>query len=561
MPVAPPVTTASAWRFPWPAALLLILPPAVYLWVLVTHSVNAPISDDYFAILDFLLRWQEAGNKNWTNLLFEQFYSHRIPFNHLLAAGLTGIFGHCDLRVFHGVAIAGWILLLLSLARLRGTTSAGLFAMVPISLLLMQPQGHSNLLVATGSPGHSWCLLCAFWSLQLAARSMPIAMAGAILLAVTAALCSSNGLLLFPVIVLMRLLARQWHGAGLWLVVGAAIWLWYLAGYSLSAQPIATHAFSLVKLALNTTTMIGAVMMFGRLDSHVAVPAGLLVIVGALIVTWQEHRRSKLDANSGLILFLLSSVLLTAWARVGWGQDYMLQDRYRPYGLLLLALLYFKILDRLPAARQRWFTAGLIPPTAIFCLLSYGQTLADLKFNRNWAEATIMNLALDRAVPLAAAPDLSARAGLVLDKAVAQGLIRPPHLLTAAAAQQLKAGLPATTSAEVSAWEASWSASMAGYKLATVSAASCADQPMPSFGVFNQGAQPLILPVVPLRARVAEVLGGRRLLGARYEFAIPGNHCTPGPALLHAIHRAVDGRISVLWSATVNLGDPPASGP
>jgi hypothetical protein len=79
--------------------------------------------------------------------------------------------------------------------------------------------------------------------------------------------------------------------------------------------------------------------------------------------------------------------------------------------------------------------------------------------------------------------------------------------------------------------------------------------------VFNQGARSLILPVVPLRARVAEVLGGRRLLGARYEFAVPGNHCIPGPALLHAIHRAVDGRISVLWSATVNLGDPPASAP
>lgn len=561
MPVAPPLSTATAERFSWLAGLLVILPATCYLWVLVTHAVNAPISDDYFAILDFLLRWQAPGNGNWTSLLFEQFHSHRIPFNHLLAAGLAGVFGHCDLRVLHGVAIAGWILLLLSLARLRGTTSAGLFAMVPVSLLLMQPQGHSNLLVATGSPGHSWCLLCAFWSLQLAGRPMPIAMAGAVLLAVAAALCSSNGLLLFPVLALMRLLARQWHRAGLWLAVGAAIWPWYFAGYSLSAQPIATHALSLLKLALNTTTMVGAVVLFGRLDSDVAVPAGLLVIGGALVLTWQEHRRARLDANSGLILFLLSSILLTAWARVGWGQDYMLQDRYRPYGLLLLALLYLKILDRLPAARQRWFTTGLIPLTSIFCLLSYGQTLADLKFNRNWAEATVMNLALGRAVPLAAAPDLSARAGLILEEAVAQGLIRPPQLLTAAAVQELKTGLPAPTSAAVSEWQAYWSASLAGYKLATGSAASCADRPLPSFGVFNQGARSLILPVVPLRARVAEVLGGRRLLGARYEFAVPGNHCIPGPALLHAIHRAVDGRISVLWSATVNLGDPPASAP
>lgn len=555
MTAAATVPPLTASRFPGPlTALLVALPAVIYVRALTQHVINVPVSDDYLAILDFLLRWQDAGAADRPAMLFEQFYSHRIPFTHLLTAGLTGLFGHCDLRVLQVVSWIGWLLLLPSLAWSRpGPARLGWLALLPLSLLLMQPQGHTNLLIATGSPGHAWCLLSAFWSLHLAGRNTPAATTCALLLALIAALCTANGLLLFPVAALARLHARQWRPALLWLAGGTLVWLWYLADYSVAAQPFADHAFSLPGLALNAVTMIGGVAVFGRLDSGIAVLVGTLVIVLALAIGWHERRTARLDANSYFILFLLLSVALTAWARIGWSHDYMLQDRYRLYGVLLLAMLYLKALRLLPPTRQRWFTAGLIPLTAVFCLLSYGQTASDLNFNRRWAEATAMNLQLGRAVPLAAAPEQAARAGSILEQVVARGLLHLPRFLDEPALHQLTDGLDEPAPSQSATLQGIKSAAVGGCLVAPPANLAPGAAHPPSFGILYQGGRSLILPVVVLRTRLADQLTPLRPVIARYQFIVPDKQYTQKQGVLHAIRRTAGGDITVLWSAHVTL--------
>lgn len=105
--------------------LLLLAPALVYLGVLWSLAINVPTGDDFFALFGFLHHWQDRAREGGSalGLLFEQFYSHRIPFTRVAVLGLMALQGHCDLRLLLVLAWAGWLLLAASLLATRRAAS------------------------------------------------------------------------------------------------------------------------------------------------------------------------------------------------------------------------------------------------------------------------------------------------------------------------------------------------------------------------------------------------------------------------------------------------------
>ncbi|MFI5335183.1 MAG: hypothetical protein ACHQ5A_00225 [Opitutales bacterium] len=531
--------------------LLLAAPALIYLAVLSSLAVNVPTGDDFFAIFGFLDRWQDParGSHGNLDLLFGQFYSHRIPFTRLAVLGLTALEGHCDLRLLLVLAWTGWGLLLGSLVWSRWSTREGLLWLLPVSLLLMQPQGHTNLLVATGSPGHAWTILLAYWTCRLAWSPLLRQQGWVWLCATAAAFCTSNGLLLFPLVALGKFFRRQWwHGLG-WLAGGTVVWGWYLRGYSTAGQPFVISNFSVWRFVTHAAVMAGSLVDFGTIKAGIVQTVGLILLLTAMLAWWREWRDSRGRGDGTFLLFLLLSVAMIAYARSGWTADYMLQDRYRPYGLMLVTMLYLQLMGGVSPARRTMLQAAAIPLALGFNFISYAQMDSSLLFAHRWAEATAMNLSLDRLLPLPSAPDQSVASGEILRKATRRGLFRPPQLLRSNDVTMIRTLPSIPPSGPVLSWQCVENPDLFGCYLEP--AGEAMPSVAPDFGVLFQGENPLILPVLFQRARFAEILPRRSFLSDRYGFVLPGSAYAPGRHVLYAIKRTAAGKLIPLWSAFV----------
>jgi len=547
LPVSPPTALRTV------AIIGLLAAPAVLLLVVLHRfAINVPVADDYFALLQFLEHWRRdvAGLRDGALLVWEQFYSHRAPVTRLAVLAESAWLGHVDLRLLCAITWACWTLFGASLVAVHWRDRPGRLWLLPAVLLLMQPQGESSLLSATGFLSHPAAILLGFWATRCALTPSVRQQSLALLLATGATLCVANGLLLFPVLALAALSRRWWSVAATWIVAGALMWAGYLHGYSTADQPIDNTGFSPGAFVLNLVTVAGAPLSLGTVPHGLVLAAGAVLLLAASarwFATWPAERGG---GEPAFMLFLLLTLAMMAYARIGWPADYMLQDRYRPYAVTLAAVLYLHCCGRRQAAAaDRVALPAAIAAAAAFNFLSYAIEWPQLVFAHHWAVATAENLKLDRELPLPSAPEQAAEAGQILRRATARGDLRLPETISARQAQAILQ-LPASpAAAETPAWTGQLSTDVGGVFFTPPAGVSV--PPLPDVAVLMTGEGPLILPVQPRRARLADVLRQGRLLDTRYGLVLPTHNRVPGRHALYGLKKSADGGMVVLWHATV----------
>ena len=84
--------TSSKWLY-----VVIFIPIGFYFYFLVKHMVNAPINDDYTAVLDFLISYQkESSSYEKFKLLFSQHNEHRLFYNRVITLVSFYIFGQVN---------------------------------------------------------------------------------------------------------------------------------------------------------------------------------------------------------------------------------------------------------------------------------------------------------------------------------------------------------------------------------------------------------------------------------------------------------------------------------
>ena len=537
--------------FPAPRSLgrvlqfaLLLAPVAGFAFVIAHHATDIPRDDDTFSILPFLVQWTDSPA--WSTrfgLLFEQYFSHRIVLTKCAAAAVLSVAGYCDFVVLQSLGWLAWLgvsaLLLHSSDRVRLAPWCAL----PVMLILMQPQGATNFLIAMQSVGNLGGLVISLGALAACLRPGRPTFALSLTLALLAPLASVNGLLVFPIAAVGLALHGLRRRSLVFALCGTAVWAAFFLSYTNPQAP-----FRLVEFLQNAAVMVGAPLMFGTLGTGFATLAGgaILAITSIVLLASIWHRRPP--ALALFLLFVTLSVAMAARGRIGWGPDYMDQDRYRVYGLLSLALLYLLLLDRVPVARQRPVVAGALVAAAGFCFLSYAGHLPRVTTQFRWTQAMVLNRQLERDY-FKSTTSLWPEAQIQWRAALARGLIRPPAPLSTADLAFIT-DLNRPTPAGALEFSATATSAFCGYGL---TAAPVPGKAPPDFAVMLHDGRPLILPVDIFRSRLAELASERSFYSDRFQVLLPELLHRSGSHPLFGLVRQANGNLAVLWHGRASL--------
>jgi hypothetical protein len=245
---------------------------------------------------------------------------------------------------------------------------------------------------------------------------------------------------------------------------------------------------------------------------------------------------------------------MIAYTRLGWDADYMLQDRYRPYALLLAALLYLRSLAAFAALQRTWIAGASIAASLGFAGLSYAQSYPDMVFMKRESEALLMNALLEPPAPVGAKEtDRS-----LIRQALASGLWRPRPDLRSAPDLALLSRASPPAQAVPTPWRCLHFPSRQGYLFepANSSAEPALPDPAtlparPDFGVIFQNGHPLVVPVTTYRASFRTIPITGRFLSDRYTLLMPATDHRPGPHLLYGFRREEAGRLTLLWHTSI----------
>lgn len=525
-------------RVTWLLGLLLALVPAAfYLKVLSRHAVNIPRNDDYVSILRFLSDWSEIYT--WADrlaLLTEQYYNHRIAFTRLVALLQLWFSGETNLIALQAIGWIGWAAFTLWLAFSSPITRERPWLAFPVIALLMHPQGYSNMHSAMQALQNIPILVVALGACAAATRPSRRACALAVALGVLAPLVSANGLLVLPVVAISMAIARSWQRAAVAGAITCLVWYLYLIGFDRSPAP-----FSLVAFLLNAGAMTGGFASVGSVQLPVAAGIGGVVLLASAGALSTRLAWRALPGLSLLLVFLLLSVAMTAFGRIDWGADYMLQDRYRLYGLSIVAILFLLALEMLPRVRGRIAAVSVLGATG-FMFAAYATCYAPMLDARRWCEASAMTRQLGPCLVIPSGADAWREACNELARAARLGYYRLPALLSPADLTALSAPFPNPPSG--SEIVAQPSVAVLGALLPPPSGAS-----IPLFGIAVMDGERWVLPVSVWRATFRETLGRGTILSERHFLILPGPLLRPGRHAIHAVARARDGRLEPLWSA------------
>lgn len=536
-PLSPPPTSLARTlgdRRRWYLGLVLaLLPVGLMVSVLAQATSNAPASDDYSSILPFLCDWQGPATlaERWTSLT-GQFYGHRIIFTKLVALADYRLFGSCHLVGLQMFSLTGW---LVAVGALLGSVPAirrDPWLALPVTLLLMHPQGYSSLLTAIGLC-NLWVVAFVVLAMLGAASPRPAGWILSVFFASLATMCFANGLLAFPTIALGLLLRCEFRRAAMLALAGALVWALYLHGYQADMGSL-----SLRELIRKAAIMTGGFAALGSLPVSVALVVGSLVLLFAGVLLCVRRFRRELPAHMTFLLFCGLTVLMAARGRAGWVDSYMLQDRYRLYGLLLLAVGYLAAIT-LGAPWRRWIGLSAVTLAAIYCFFSYVTHLAPLWSSQAWYQATALNGQIGVGFPHTT-PANWQPAIVSLEQAAAADVYHLPRLLSAPDVATIQA-LPTMAPTSAFAYKLQADGSVCGHYLIPI------DQgPAPDFAVLVSPTRRMILPVVRLRAKVAELAQVRSLLAARFGFVLPGAVYQSGLQSIYGLRRDAAGRLAVV---------------
>ncbi|WP_128543613.1 hypothetical protein [Larkinella soli] len=389
-PVSPPLPKAG--QFARIGAVLPVLPVLVFAWVFSRYAINVPKYDDH-ALKYFLLYFEKADSlHDKLYALFRQHNEHRIVYDRvvtLLDYWLTGRLDFVHLMVLGNLSL---VALLGVFIRVLKRSASPLWMALPVSLLLFNLSQWENM----------------FWGMAALQNFTVIALVMAVFyriayqrkadwltlgLAVAATTTSGNGLLVWPVGLVLVLLNRDFTGTIRWLVALAVTIRLYFFGYEKPpGNPAAKGTISdllqgwlLFNGAAGEAFPIRNYFLACQVVGLLAVAACLFIGIRALRRHFEGHRLPSNDIFFlGGAAFMVGTGLIVAFNRVGFGMEILITSRYKIYSLTLLGLIFcYAIANSRPS--RKVLTAGLAAGFSfLLALFSYSTYLDEIVFLRKF---------------------------------------------------------------------------------------------------------------------------------------------------------------------------------
>jgi hypothetical protein len=358
---------------------------AIFLAYFLKFVVEFPFYDDYYLLFKSQVYFNEANNAyDLLKAVFLQHNEHRVLTHRALLLMLTSISGKVNVEWMLLIGNLTVLAIALIIVRLFRNFDKAAF-IIPIALLLFQPQQHINMFGSYGVYNNG-VILYAFLSIYLLVNGgfdRYLKLSLAILMAFLATFSNGNGLVVWGVGAVLLLVYKKYQFLLIWILcMFASIGLFFKWDYEMSIGP--KKDYDLQALAAFLTFFVRIVGGAGivltdnvvRSDMVTAVviifEIGALFLLGkALVIRRFQNIPNRYNLLLGFLMFLFGTCVLLAYFRSAKGAINYPTDYYRIYSLLIFILSYLIYLVELKPNYNRPIGMAVLSFSLIFCVASY----------------------------------------------------------------------------------------------------------------------------------------------------------------------------------------------
>jgi len=341
--------------------VLGIIAPAYYVNLITENAVNAPVWDDYDALLlflnHFLVTDSVAGRMA---LVFIQHIEHRLVFLRLTGLTVFCLKGDLDFKWLCYIGNAGLVFLAYFLfSAFKSGRDFKLFYFTPVLFLLFQPQYHDTILWPTALIPNAYVLLFALMTIVWIERRSRLAFVLASIFSVLTILSQGNGILVFFVGLLALFLQRHYKRAAVWMLVSGLVLGGYFVRYTqMSGQAGVFSAFlNLKQTILHILCFAGSSLGFSSF--YPSLICGIAIILYFVFLTVAKYYKDNPVLYS-FFSFVLLSIGINALFRSGRGVEFVLsQSRYKFFSVFLVILVYLSLYEKVRGKRFHFYV-GLV---------------------------------------------------------------------------------------------------------------------------------------------------------------------------------------------------------
>lgn len=363
-------------------SFIILIPIALYYTWIIRFSVDCPQIDDFAVLLTSVALQKANSFSEWCYYLFSFHNEHRIVVTRLvfivLALFNEGFVNIKWVILTGNFALIGLVILFFKAFK---TTQNVTWYFLPVPFLLFQMQFFENTFFAMASVQNLGIWLGAgltFWVLSGTQQKnwldKPFII-GAILACITA-LTSGNGILVFPIGIIIYLLKGDLKKTILWTGLTVIACVSYLKGLSVGQE---SKGVDLLKIAHGAFGYLGA---FCGVSTYPILPALigfslvlLAVILNIHILPFVKGAVQSVSARVQLFLVAFFAFLFLTACTIAIHRDLaavMSTPRYKIASALSLITIYLMLTNTvLPLVFKRFIGTGSSLIAIGFCLLTY----------------------------------------------------------------------------------------------------------------------------------------------------------------------------------------------
>lgn len=336
----------------------ILVPPVLFFVLFFMYSVNAPINDDYQAIMEFINKCISSDSySEKIKLIFAQHNEHRIVYTRIWTILSYKININVNFTILSLIGNISLIGIAAIFYKRFLFLNKSLLLFIPISIFIFNFTSWENITFAMASLSNFTVYFFILVSLGFITsntlqRKRNLFLA--VLFFFLAVITQGGGLLLFPISIAVLLYKKEYKNLIIYSVSSALIIFFYFYDYNKPEQSI-DFVTSIItykgNILLFAFAFLGNAFNYYLIYTN-TIDASILFTIGIGIfffllfgyITYTKYYKRNLFIYSIMLLILVSS-FVTAISRVSFGIETAGASRYRINGIIFLITLYFWFIE------------------------------------------------------------------------------------------------------------------------------------------------------------------------------------------------------------------------
>jgi len=335
---------------------LMILPPILWLLFVRLFGVDVVVTDSW-AFVVLIDKFYE-GSLTFADL-FEPHNEHRIFFPRIIMltlAHFTKYNKFAEMYFLWALVVVSLLLIYRMYREDAGQPVSALFRFIPVAWLLFSFRQYESILSGFQIPTYL-CTISFIFCVYLLESGRKSALLGSVCFGIISTFSFLNGLLVWPIgIVLLLLKGRKQRRVRImvWAAAGTVAWIGYFYGFTTNSRAL-PNLFTLRSLLAAPTFFVlsvGSPLAFVK-SAASGMGAILCAFILAVFVISARNGIQKNVKWVALILFAIGSSLFFTFGRVELGLDAALASRYVCFTVLGIIGCYLAALNLYEAAENQ----------------------------------------------------------------------------------------------------------------------------------------------------------------------------------------------------------------